>query len=149
MKIGDFTSDNYLCIGNSFDYSRGFFSGLTNVVHRCTNQFSSIVGHSTIRHNSKMNEKIQELVRYYDTYVEREKELKETFEVWMGVQMTKDLKEMFVDSVLEIDPADENPISSRKLNMKNDLFLSVNREVNAMGNNLWATFNGQPITRHT
>lgn len=65
MRIGDFDSDNYMVVGNSFDRSTGFFTGISNVVVRCTNQFSQLQTTPTIRHNRQINMKLDELVRFY------------------------------------------------------------------------------------
>ena len=73
MRIGDFDSTNYMVVGNSFDCSTGFFTGISNVVLRCTNQFSRIsLGHN-IRHNKHINVKLDELVRFYKGYMNQEK----------------------------------------------------------------------------
>lgn len=56
MRVGDFDSDSYLVIGNSFDRSTGFFTGISTVVIRCTNQFSRIKVNQSIRHNSQLND---------------------------------------------------------------------------------------------
>src|SRR5688572_21424926 len=89
MKIGDFDSENYMVIGNSFDCSTGFFTGISNVFLRCTNQFSRIgVGHS-IRHNSQLNLKLDELVQFYKGYVQHENQLKRSFESWNKAVVTQ------------------------------------------------------------
>lgn len=81
MRIGDFDSDNYMVIGNSFDRSTGFFTGISSVVIRCTNQFSRIQTKQTIRHNKQINIKLDELVRFYKDYMRQEQQLKEVFEI--------------------------------------------------------------------
>lgn len=146
-KIGDFDTSNYMLLGNSHDYSKGFFIGITNKVFRCQNEFSHIKTLQTVRHNKQMTSRIDQLKMYYADYAKQEAELMTTFEQWLTRRITKEDKDHFVHTVLEIDTAPGVEISPRKINIKNDLMMSVNREIDAMGANLWSLFNG--VTHYT
>jgi hypothetical protein len=146
MNIGGFDSTNYMVVGNSFDCTTGFFTGVTNVITRCTNQFSQIQGHMNIRHNSQIEMKLDELVRFYKRFLHQEQQLKETFEYWTNVEVNPLLIESFVDHVLDV-PADRDEISSRKKNQKTSLFNSINREIAAMGPTVYGLFGG--LTHYT
>ena len=139
MKIGDFDSENYMVIGNSFDCSTGFFTGISNVVLRCTNQLSRIAVGSNIRHNSQLNVKLDELALFYRDYMHQESQLKKTFEIWNQIEVDRTTVNDFVDKVLEIPK--EN-ISTMKKNQQANLFHSINTEMAAMGNTAYGLFNG-------
>ncbi len=145
MKIGDFTTENYMIVGNSFDCSTGFFTGISNIVLRCTNQFSRINVKTNIRHNSKLMVNLDHLVKFYHDYTDQESELKKRFEVWNGISVSDELIDLFVDDVLEIE--DKNKISTVKENQRDDLFQSINREMLEMGKNAYGLFNG--LTHYT
>ncbi len=147
FNIGGFDTKNYMVLGNSFDYSSGLYVGLVNKVMRCSNEFGAIIAERSIRHSRGMNEKIDQLILDYQGYASKQRELKETFEYWQGIKMTPELKELFVNEVLEIDVKSEQPISTKKQNVKSDLYNSITREIEDMGNNLWAVFNG--VTHYT
>lgn len=147
MNIGDFTTENFLVLGNSFDYSTGFFGGNVNRVLRCQNEFGRISQNFRIRHASGITGRIDEMIKYYESYVLEQSAMKTEFESWQGITMSADVKEMFVESVLNVERNENNEISTRKLNQMDNLWVSINREVNAMGDNLWSLFNG--VTHYT
>lgn len=144
MRIGDFDSDNYMVVGNSFDRSTGFFTGISSVVIRRTNQFSQLQTTRTIRHNQQINMKLDELVRFYKDYMKQEQQLKEIFEVWNRRSVDTSTVEAFVEHVLEVPK--EN-VSTVKQNRKASLFDSINTEMAAMGGTTYGLFNG--LTHYT
>lgn len=144
MRVGDFDSNNYMVIGNSFDRSTGFFTGISNVVIRCTNQFGRLQTTRTIRHNKQINMKLDELVRFYKNYVDQEQQLKEVFKIWNQKFADTPTVEAFVDHVLEIPKENASAI---KVNSKASLFHSINTEMDAMGNTAYGLFNG--LTHYT
>lgn len=144
MRVGDFDSNNYMVIGNSFDRSTGFFTGISSVVIRCTNQFSRIQTTQSIRHNRQINMKLDELVCFYKDYMRQEQQLKEVFEIWNQNLIDKHTVEAFADHVLEIP--NEN-VSTVKKNHRLSLFDSINTETTAMGNTAYGLFNG--LTHYT
>ncbi len=144
-NIAGFEADNYMVIGNSFDKSTGFFIGQSSIILRCTNAFGSLEKRKSIRHSRNAIFEMGELVRFYQQFVHQEEAARTKFERWHNIQIPDELKELFVDSVLEIDPAEKS--STRKINQKKDLAASVNREMAAMGNTMFGLFNG--LTHYT
>lgn len=144
MRVGDFDSDSYLVVGNSFDRSTGFFTGISTVVIRCTNQFSRIKVNQSIRHNSQINMKLDELVRFYKDYIAEQDALRSQFEIWNQEAISQGTVEAFVNHVLEVPK--EN-ISTIKRNQKASLFNSINTEMAAMGSTAYGLFNG--LTHYT
>lgn len=147
MDIGDFTTENYMVLGNSFDYSTGFFGGNVNNVLRCQNEFGKISQDFRIRHNGIMEARLTDMVRYYENYILEQTQMKQEFETWQGITMSKDVKDMFIDEVLAVKKDENNEVSTVKKNQVSDLWVSVNREINDMGDNLWSLFNG--VTHYT
>lgn len=144
MKIGNFESDNYMVVGNSFDCSTGFFTGISNVVIRCTNQFSRMNVSQNIRHNKQINLKLDELVRFYKDYMDHQNQLTKTFERWNDVLITPTTVNSFVDHVLGVP---QEKISTFKMNSKTNLFHSINTEISSMGSTAYGLFNG--LTHYT
>jgi hypothetical protein len=145
MRIGDFDSNNYMVIGNSFDCSTGFFTGISNVVIRCSNQFSRMQTSTTIRHNKQLDMKLDELVLFYKDFLKEEAHLKETFLTWNEIKPNQEFISKFVDSVLDISCS--GTISTRKRNAREELRNSIDLEMEAMGNNKYGLFNG--VTHYT
>jgi hypothetical protein len=133
-----------MVIGNSFDRSSGFFTGISRGVIRCTNQFSRIQTTQAIRHNKQINMKLDELVRFFTDYVNQGQQLKEVFEIWNQSRIDKHAVEAFANHVLEIPK--EN-VSTVKENLRLSLFDSINTEMAAMGNTAYGLFNG--LTHYT
>lgn len=144
MKIGDFDSHNYMVIGNSFDCSTGFFTGISNVVLRCTNQFSRMTVNRSIRHNKQIDVKLDGLVRFYKEYMQNRDRLKNTFETWSEILISPGIVETFVDHVLDVP---KEKVSAIKLNNKKSLLHSINTEISAMGSTAYGLFNG--LTHYT
>lgn len=138
-NIGDFAVDSYMLIGSSFDKTRGFFVGNVDEVLRCKNQFGRISVKTNIRHNSRLHQKLDDLVLYYKHYLEEQARLNKKFTAWQGIRIPEELKELFIDEVLEIDPL---KVSAIKRNQKESLFASVNNEMREMGSTAYGMFNG-------
>lgn len=143
MKIADFDSDNYMVIGNSFDCSTGFFTGISHVLLRCTNQFSRMTVNRSIRHNKQIDVKLDELVRFYKDYMDNQNRLKNTFESWSKISISRGIAETFVDHVLDVP----KKVSAMKLNNKRSLWHSINTEISSMGSTAYGLFNG--LTHYT
>lgn len=143
--VAGFKTNEFMVMGNSFDSSTAFFTGSSNTILRCTNQFGRIHDRHSIRHNGQADVKIQELIRLYEGFMHEERTQKEKFESWHGIRIPIELKELFVDEVLEIEPLKK--VSSFKLIEKEKLFHSINVEMNAMGENAFGLFNG--LTHYT
>jgi hypothetical protein len=144
-NIAGFPTDSYMVLGNSFDKTTTFFVGLSNIVIRCTNAFSRIKVGLNIRHNSQLSSKLDDLVRYYQNYISEQERLTSTFEVWQGIKISAELKEMFADHVLDVK--EENELSTFKKHQKEILMDSIEKETSEMGHNMYGLFNG--LTHYT
>lgn len=144
-QIGEFKSDNFMCLGNSFDYTSGFFHTIVNKVASCQNVFSKLSRLKSFTHSGNIEQKMEELILFFQKYLIEEEALTVQFKAWNGIQVSADLIDMFADEVIEIPK--EGKISSLKKVQKTNLVLSINREVNRMGQNAYGLFNG--LTYHT
>ncbi len=144
-NIAGFDAAQYMIVGNSFDKTKGFFIGESETIFRCTNQFGMLQTHQTVRHTKKAELGLDELVRFYQKFVTQQDATKRKFETWHGIQIPEELKELFIDEVLEIDP--DKVTSTRRDNQRAGLAASVNRECAAMGNTMFGLFNG--LTHYT
>ena len=144
MRIGDFDSENYMVVGNSFDCSSGFFTGMSNVVIRCTNQFSQMNVNHNIRHNQQITAKLDELVLFYESFMTQQIEMKATFDKMNKVDVSASFINEFVNNVLNIKGED---VSTMKENHRKSLMESIGNEMDVMGNNAYGLFNG--LTHYT
>jgi len=144
MNIGGFDSKNYMVVGNSFDCSTGFFTGISNVVVRCTNQFSRISMQQNIRHNKQLSMKLDELVLFYKRFMEEQIALQSILADWNDRAVEPGTVENFVNHVLSISSKD---ISTMKLNHRRSLLESIGTEMDAMGQTVYGLFNG--LTHYT
>lgn len=139
MRIGDFDSDNYMVVGNSFDCSTGFFTGISNVVIRCSNQFSKMSIQHKVRHNRQLSMKLDELVMFYRGFMSEQQKLQDTFSNWAEQPVEAEYIEKFANHVLDIKSDD---ISKTKKNQRRSLMESIGTEMDAMGQQKYGLFNG-------
>lgn len=145
IKIADWEAEDYLLVGNSHDYSTGFFVGTSNKLIRCSNAFSIISKQNVVQHTKSLKLRLDQLIAYYTAYIVEKQNVIDQFEEWNEIQMTSELKEMFLEKLLDIE--DKKQCSTRKFNTLAEINIAIDREVNAMGNNLFGLFNG--ITFYT
>ena len=144
MRIGDFDSENHMVVGNSFDCSTGFFTGISNVVLRCTNQFSQLNVNHKIRHNQQIITKLDELVLFYKSFLSQQHAMKTSFEQMSAAGVSRQDVDDFVNAVLEINGKE---VSTMKENHRRSLLESIGTEMDVMGNNAYGLFNG--LTHYT
>ena len=149
FKISGFKIDDYLLLGSSFDGRFPFFLGTTTNFLRCINQFSRISKVERIRHTKSAPRKVDELLRGLEIYFQTRKQMYENFERMLNVTLDETAKQLAYDYVLQISKEDRlsNEISTRKANQMEVLRNSVFTEINDLGDNLFAIFNG--VTRYT
>ncbi|MEJ1239591.1 DUF932 domain-containing protein [Chryseolinea sp. T2] len=139
MRIGEFDSENYMVVGNSFDCTTGFFTGISNVVIRCSNQFSKMSIQHKVRHNKQLSMKLDGLVLFYKGFMQEQQALQQTFTSWSEQPIEPKFAEKFVNHVLDIKSDD---LSTMKENQRRSLMESVGTEMDAMGATLYGLFNG-------
>lgn len=131
---------DYLLIGNSHDYSSGFWIGNTTMMIRCSNQFTKRNQQFTISHTVNSKERISKLLHSFDNYLQQNKLLYHEFQCFANVPITLDTIDRAIAEVLDIQL--QNTISTRKKNIHHQATASIHRECFDLGKNLWGLFNG-------
>jgi hypothetical protein len=145
FQVGDFPIEDYMIIGNSHDYSSSFFIGTSTVLIRCMNQFSRVKQNIRYHHSSNLNEKIDGLVNYFETYKTIRDQLIKQFQNMILVPISEPMKFKFIDYTLNI--SNPNEISSQKSNQRELLLNLVNSECLEVGENYYGALNG--LTNYT
>jgi len=140
--------NEHFVLGNSHDGSTAFFMGITTNIFRCGNMFSQQNMRAKVYHRSDQAQRIKNAVETIDLYYDQQKNL---YTHWEDLANTKALPgdpATVIDTLLDIPTQDVNQsISTRKQNIRRDMFNAMTREVQDLGGNMFAVFNG--ITRYT
>jgi hypothetical protein len=145
VKVCDFPMHDYMVIGNSHDYSTGFFIGTSTIMLRCENQFSKINRQMKVQHTRNHNTRIDELIRYFENYIAERNKLFCKMEDFSKVQIDEQIINGLINRLLLMDSKEE--VSTRKANIRKEVEQSIIRECSDIGNNLLGLFNG--ITHYT
>jgi hypothetical protein len=149
QKVAGFDFENYMVIGNSHDYSSGFFIATVHEMLRCQNQWSKLKKGSlhTIPHTSSSDERISELVLRFENYMEELNRNKRRLEIWKEIEISPVLREMMIERVLNIETGKEDSMPTRTQKRFDSLNLAMDRELRDVGNNLLGLFQG--VTYYT
>lgn len=149
-KIAGFEFDNYMVIGNSHDYSTGFFIASAQEMLRCENQFSKLHKGNmfSITHTANVENKIDNLVMKFEAFSEEQRKIERKMEIWKQIDIDQNLREMMLERILNIELGnEESKITTRMQHKINDLNYSFKRETNDIGDNLLGLFHG--VTHYT
>lgn len=149
FEIGGHKIEDYLVLGSSFDGRYPFFVGTSTVFLRCKNQFSKLNKVQKVRHTKSSPQKIDDLYRTLEVYFNNRKKMYENFEKMREVKLDPIAKQLAMDYFLSVSKEDRlaDEVSTRKTNQMEVLRNSVFTEINDLGDNLFAIFNG--ATRYT
>jgi hypothetical protein len=75
IRVQGYDFDDFMLIGNSHDSSTGFFIGNSSKMIRCSNRFSKIFRQLQVSHTKNHDAKIDQLLRYFETYQKERKHL--------------------------------------------------------------------------
>lgn len=145
---------NYMVVGNAHDATNAFFVGATNIMMRCSNQFT-LLSRKALRaiHNNANEARVQDIESSIGGYAELVQNLNSNYEYLMNNKIDERRKFNFIWNMFDIQPKDmdikalltETPV--RTLNRIEELTDCVNVEIQDIGNNEFALFNG--VTRWT
>lgn len=149
FKIGDNKIQDYLVLGSSFDGRYPFFIGTSTVFLRCKNQFSKLNKVQKVKHTKSAPQKIDYLYQSLEVYFQSRREMYENFEKMSNIKLDAATKQLAMDYFLQVKKEERlaGEVSTRKLNQLEVLQNSVFTEINDLGDNLFALFNG--VTRFT
>lgn len=131
---------DYLLIGNSHDYSSGFWIGNTSVMLRCTNQFTKRNQQFSVSHTVNSQERIDKLLNSFETYLQQNELLYQDFERFVNAPIELATIDEAIAEVMNIQL--QETISTRKKNLYQQITASIHRECFDLGKNVWGLFNG-------
>ena len=148
QKMGGFDFDNYMVIGNSHDYSSGFFIGTVHNMVRCQNRWGIVKKGAmySIPHTKSSETKIEDLILSFETYQEDMSVTKRNLDLWKEIDIDQNLREMMIERVLRIELGNED-CSTRTKNKIEALNSSIEMEMADIGENALGLFQG--ITHYT
>ncbi|MFN8353703.1 MAG: DUF932 domain-containing protein [Spirosomataceae bacterium] len=150
IQVCGYDFQDFMLIGNSHDSSTGFFIGNSSKMIRCANRFSKIFRQLQVRHTKNHDAEIEQLLRYFETYMNQRKGLFQQMERFANVKIDQTLKDALAERLVrmtEEEKAGKAEISTRKQNLLFDIERSIDIECNALGDNLFGLLNG--ITHYT
>lgn len=143
-SIAGYDYENYMVLGNSHDYSSGFFMASTNEMLRCQNQFSRLHKGKkfSIQHTSSIELNINLLLRRFESWMIEQEKLEDSLNRWSKVTIDAGLKEALVKRLVNIELGKEDSVSTRKTNKMKDVTRAINLETGELGDNLLGLFQG-------
>jgi phage/plasmid-like protein (TIGR03299 family) len=150
VVIGGQDTKQYVYAINSHDGTSALKFGFMNQVVFCQNQFAwmNTNGLKGYVHKQSIQDKVSNLpdILNFDGQEERIAQLQE-----MSFQpITKEQSQKLMDYLTGIDSTIPNwagNISTRKNNIRGDLYTAITNEINRLGMNKWGLFNG--VTKYT
>lgn len=140
---------DYLMLGNSFDGSTGFFIGNSSMMVRCSNRFSKNFRQLQVMHTKNNNQRIDDLCRTFDMFMNQRKKLFTQMETFEQVKIDDSIKKALVERLTRMTEEEKlgTDISTRKSNIIAQINNSIETECRALGNNSFGLFQG--ITHYT
>jgi Domain of unknown function (DUF932) len=150
IKVLDYDFQDFMLIGNSHDSSTGFFIGNSSKMIRCSNRFSKVFRQLQVHHTRHHDAKIDQLLGYFQTFMAERKKLFGQMETFAKIEIDDTLKQSLVERLARMTHEERlgtKELSTRKENIVNDLWRSIDKECLALGDNLFGLLNG--ITHYT
>lgn len=150
IQVQGHNFQDFMLIGNSHDSSTGFFIGNSSKMIRCSNRFSKMFRQLQVNHTKHHDSKIDQLLRYFETYQKERQQLFNQMERMANVAIDPSLSEALVQRLARMNEEERlgtADLSTRKLNIVHDMWKSIDKETLALGDNLFGLFNG--ITHYT
>jgi hypothetical protein len=143
--IGGLEMKGFLSLGTGYDGLTSFFLGTTSLILSCQNQWSKILQHSTIKNTKNHSIKRDELEKSFAKYLIQERMVYDTLEKFGDVKVNQELSRELIKKIVMLDT--EKEIKTRTSNLLQEVEVSVNQEMNRIGDNYFGFFNG--ITHYT
>lgn len=144
----------YITVIDSNDGSTGLSVGIGDMVMHCHNQFFKFykAGEAKFRHTATLPEKIKQIPFLIETALGKSLEQIAIYNKFISTPLTKGLADKMVKEVLGYDKLitskeEQEKLGKRSINMMETLYNNIETERNAVGDNVWALFNG--VTRYT
>lgn len=150
IQVQGYDFQDYMMIGNSHDSSTGFFIGNSSKMIRCSNRFSKIFRQLQVNHTKNNDVKIEQLLRYFETFTNERKALFASMDKMASIKIDDSLKTALIERIAGMTNEERlgtKELSTRKANIINDIWKSVDTECLTLGDNAFGLFNG--ITHYT
>lgn len=144
--------EGYISGFNSFDGSTSLSFGNSNRTVSCMNTFWLVYRsmQTKMKHSASIRPKIEEILRNIDRLVMEEKENFRKIEQLASVEMSKEVKEMVIRKLFDLEKEerlDSDDISTNKKNKMDRFYVDLTTELSTKDNSLWGLFSG--VTRYT
>ena len=153
-KVGHDTIKKYVTVIDSNDGSTGLSVGIGDLTMSCQNQFFKFYksGQSKFRHTASLERRIKEIPFLIETALSESLRQIEIYNRFASTPVTRDLAHKMVKHLLGFDKVytsvnDLSEKSTRSINKMDDLYNSIESEMNSKGNTLWGLHSG--ITHYT
>jgi hypothetical protein len=147
-KIGSETIKRYVTIIDSNDGTTSLSVGLGELVMSCSNQFFKFYkdGQSKYRHTASLRQRVMELPYLIEKTLAESLKLNEVYGRFQSTKVTRKLADDMVKHLLGYDKLmsvrKESDLSVRSLNVMDDLYGHLEKEMNQKGENLFGLFSG-------
>jgi hypothetical protein len=138
-SVKGFGFQDFLMLGNSHDGSSSFWIGNTSVMVRCGNQFTVRNKQFKVNHTTNSGERIGQLLKAFELYSKQNTLIYEDFKQFASVEIDAFIIESAIRRILDMESEE---ISTRKINMYQEIEASVYKECFDCGSNLFGLFNG-------
>ena len=144
LKLNNFPVEEYMVIGNSHDGSKPFYIGTSSRLIRCMNQFSSTLKIFRKKHTSILDLDNFSVDETLASYLRGKTELYDSFIGMSDIKVSDKVVDELIrqvhlrvssDSRLDMGKIGKTPAMLR-------LRSSIEREMEALGDNLFGLFNG-------
>lgn len=138
----------WLSVGNSHNGTSSFFVLTTTLLHRCDNQFSRAHKGLSLKfsHTKNSLDKINNIGQLFELYQGETEKVMNLFKIFGETAIQDKDKDAIINKIIGIKKGDKE-ITQRKKNLQIAMHNPMTMEVNDLGRNLWALFNG--ITKYT
>ena len=147
-KVGTENIKRYVTIIDSNDGSTSLSVGIGELVMSCQNQFFKFYkdSQSKYRHTAALRQRILELPYLIEKTLLESIRLTETYEKWQSTEISRNLSNELVKSLLGFDRLmsikKESELSTKSLNYMESLYSHIEKEMNQKGDNLFGLFSG-------
>ncbi|TXG76208.1 DUF932 domain-containing protein, partial [Candidatus Dojkabacteria bacterium] len=147
-KIGDDTLTRYVQIIDSNDGSTGLMVGIGDMVWRCSNQTYHFKKSAQFRfkHSFGMKQQITLLPKVIEAALALSMKRIEVYNSFVSTKASRDLAHGLVRAMIGVDrkmsQLERSELSTRVLNMEDQLYSDIYNQMDEAGNTLWGLFNG-------
>jgi hypothetical protein len=148
-KMGNDVIKRYVTAIDSNDGSTSLSIGIGDLTMSCQNQFFKFYakGDAKFRHTETITQKMKEIPYLIETALNESLRQIETYEKFASTPITRDLADKMVKYVLEYDRVYTSmevlsKKSTRAINIMDNLYSHIEKEINDKGLNLWGLHSG-------